>query len=91
MGGVNPWRIVHFCNLKDLAPLRQSMPGCDRQRDPQAPWPSALLLRGGTIMDSTLIAASPSTKNEARKRDPDMSQSKKGNQWYFGPPLMVCK
>ena len=44
----------------------------------------ALLLRGGTIMDATLIAASPSTKNEARKRDPDMSQSKKGNQWYFG-------
>jgi len=51
----------------------------------------ALLLRGGTIMDATLIAASPSTKNEARKRDPDMSQSKKGNQWYFGPPLVVCE
>lgn len=44
----------------------------------------ALLLRGGTIMDATLIKASPSTKNEASKRDPDMSQSKKGNQWYFG-------
>ena len=44
----------------------------------------ALLLRGGTIMDATLIAASPSTKNEAGKRDPDMSPSKKGNQWYFG-------
>lgn len=44
----------------------------------------ALLLRGGTIMDATLIKASPSTKNEAGKRDPDMSQSKKGNQWYFG-------
>ena len=44
----------------------------------------ALLLRGGTIMDATLIAASPSTKNEASKRDPDMSQSKKSNQWYFG-------
>ncbi len=42
------------------------------------------LLRGGTIMDATLIAASPSTKNKDRKRDPDMSQSKKGNQWYFG-------
>jgi len=44
----------------------------------------ALLLRGGTIMDATLIAASPSTKNKANKRDPDMSPSKKGNQWYFG-------
>jgi IS5 family transposase len=42
------------------------------------------LLRGGTIMDATLIAASPSTKNKAGKRDPDMSQSKKGNQWDFG-------
>ena len=42
------------------------------------------LLRGGTIVDATLIAASPSTKNEAGKRDPDMTQSKKGNQWYFG-------
>jgi len=42
------------------------------------------LLRGGTIVDATLIAASPSTKNEARTRDPEMSQSKKGNQWYFG-------
>ena len=42
------------------------------------------LLRGGTIMDATLIAASPSTKNKAGHRDPEMSQSKKGNQWYFG-------
>ena len=41
------------------------------------------LLRGGTIMDATLIAASPSTKNEAQKRDPEMRQSKKGNQWYL--------
>ena len=35
-------------------------------------------------MDTTLIAASPSTKNKAQKRDPEMSQSKKGNQGYFG-------
>ena len=42
------------------------------------------LLRGGTIVDATLIAASPSTKNKAGKRDPAMTQSKKGNQWYFG-------
>ena len=43
-----------------------------------------VLLRGGTIVDATLIAASPSTKNEAGKRDPQMHSSKKGNQWYFG-------
>jgi IS5 family transposase len=42
------------------------------------------LLRGGTIVDATLIAASPSTKNNEQKRDPEMSSSKKGNQWYFG-------
>ena len=42
------------------------------------------LLRGGTIMDATLIAASPSTKNKDGKRDPEMRSSKKGNQWYFG-------
>lgn len=44
----------------------------------------SLLMRGGTIMDATLIAASPSTKNRPARRDPDMSQTKKGNQWYFG-------
>ena len=42
------------------------------------------MLRGGTIVDATLIAASPSTKNKQQKRDPEMSSSKKGNQWYFG-------
>jgi transposase, IS5 family len=42
------------------------------------------LLRSGTIGDATLIAASPSTKNAAGRRDPAMRSSKKGNQWYFG-------
>jgi IS5 family transposase len=42
------------------------------------------MLRGGTIVDATLIASSPSTKNKAGRRDPEMSSSKKGNQWYFG-------
>jgi hypothetical protein len=39
------------------------------------------LLRGGTIIDATLIAASPSTKNKAQKRDPEMRSSKKGNHF----------
>ena len=43
-----------------------------------------LLLRAGTIVDATLIAASPSTKNQAKTRDPEMHRTKKGNQWYFG-------
>ena len=38
----------------------------------------------GTIVDATLIAAPTSTKNKEKKRDPDMTSSKKGNQWYFG-------
>lgn len=47
------------------------------------------LLRGGTIIDATLIAASPSTKNKEQKRDPEMRQSKKGNQWYFGMKVHI--
>ena len=43
-----------------------------------------LLLREGSIVDATLIAAPPSTKNKEGKRDPEMHQSKKGNQWHFG-------
>ena len=43
-----------------------------------------LLLRAGTVVDATLIAAPSSTKNNSGERDPEMHQSKKGNQWYFG-------
>ena len=43
-----------------------------------------LLLREGTLVDATLIAAPPSTKNKAHARDPEMHQTKKGNEWYFG-------
>ena len=43
-----------------------------------------LLLREGTIVDATLIAAPSSTKNRDGERDPEMHQTKKGNQWYFG-------
>jgi transposase, IS5 family len=43
-----------------------------------------LLLKAGTVIDATLIAASSSTKNKAHKRDPDMHSSKKGEQMYFG-------
>lgn len=43
-----------------------------------------LLLREGTLVDATLLAAPPSTKNKDKQRDPEMHQTKKGNQWYFG-------
>ena len=38
----------------------------------------------GTIVDATIIAAPPSTKNKSKARDPEMHQTKKGNQWHFG-------
>ena len=43
-----------------------------------------LMLKAGTVVDATLIAAPTSTKNKDKVRDPDMHSSKKGNQWYFG-------
>jgi transposase, IS5 family len=43
-----------------------------------------LLMRQGTIVDATIIAAPSSTKNKSKARDPEMHQTKKGNQWYFG-------
>jgi IS5 family transposase len=43
-----------------------------------------LMMREGTVVDATLIAAPPSTKNRDEKRDPEMHQSKKGKNWYFG-------
>ncbi len=43
-----------------------------------------LSLRSGTIVDATIIAAPSSTKNQDGGRDPEMHQTKKGNQWHFG-------
>jgi IS5 family transposase len=43
-----------------------------------------LLMSQGTLVDATLIAAPSSTKNQKHARDPEMHQTKKGNQWHFG-------
>ena len=43
-----------------------------------------LILKKGTIVDSTIIEAPSSTKNKEKKRDPDAHQTKKGNTWHFG-------
>ena len=43
-----------------------------------------LMLKAGTVVDATLIAAPSSTKNASGERDPEMHQSQKGNQWHFG-------
>ena len=50
---------------------------------------NGMKLSGGTIVDATLIAAPPSTKNQEQSRDPETHQSKKGNQWYFGMKLHI--
>lgn len=43
-----------------------------------------LMLKTGTVVDATIIAAPSSTKNSKGERDPEMHQTKKGNQWHFG-------
>ena len=67
----------HLLEANDLAPkLLQCVNGhlCDR----------GLLLKRGTMVDATIIAAPSSTKNADNERDPEMHQTKKGNQWHFG-------
>jgi len=48
-----------------------------------------LLLKSGTIVDATIIAAPSSTKNAAQARDPEMKQTRKGNAWHFGMKLHI--
>jgi IS5 family transposase len=48
-----------------------------------------LLLRSGTIVDATIIAAPSSTKNATETRDPEMKQTRKGNNWHFGMKLHI--
>jgi IS5 family transposase len=50
---------------------------------------NGMKLSGGTIVDATLIAAPPSTKNRDKTRDPEMHQAKKGNAWHFGMKLHI--
>jgi len=48
-----------------------------------------LMLQAGTVIDATIIAAPSSTKNKEGKRDPQMHQTKKGNQWHFGMKMHI--
>lgn len=50
---------------------------------------AGLIMHGGTVVDASLIAAPRSTKNQSGKRDPEMHQTKKGNEWYFGMKVHV--
>jgi len=67
----------HLLEANALAPKLFAAVNADLTR-------KGLLLRQGTIVDATIIAAPSSTKNKAKQRDPEMHQTKKGNQWYFG-------
>ncbi len=48
-----------------------------------------LLLRAGTIVDATIVAAPSSTKNATKSRDPEMKQTRKGKNWHFGMKLHI--
>jgi len=50
---------------------------------------SGMTLKTGTIVDATIIAAPSSTKNSKQERDPEMHQTRKGKQWYFGMKLHI--
>ena len=50
---------------------------------------NGMAMKQGTIVDATIIAAPSSTKNEKRERDPEIHQTKKGNQWYFGMKVHI--
>ena len=50
---------------------------------------NGMRLSGGTIVDATLIAAPPSTKNQHKARDPEMYQTKKGKDWHFGMKVHI--
>src|SRR5574340_1108971 len=67
----------HLLEANQLAPeiLRRVNAYLSRQ---------GLLLKRGSIVDATIIAAPSSTKNATGERDPEMHQTKKGNQWHFG-------
>lgn len=70
-------RFRHVLEQHKLAPqLLQTVNGLLQAK--------GLQLKSGTVVDATLIAAPSSTKNASGQRDPEMHQSKKGQQWYFG-------
>ncbi|WP_287962441.1 IS5 family transposase [Alcanivorax sp.] len=51
---------------------------------------NGLMLREGSIVDATIISAPSSTKNDSVQRDPEMHQTKKGNQWHFGMKMHIA-
>jgi IS5 family transposase len=72
--------ILNFRHLLEKYKLTQKL----FERTRQYLTEKGLLVREGTIVDATIINAPSSTKNQDKTRDPEMKQTKKGNQWYFG-------
>jgi IS5 family transposase len=77
--------ILRFRHLLEQHQLTERMFGAVRQLLEER----HLLLKSGTIVDATIIAAPPSTKNATQSRDPEMKQTRKGKQWHFGMKVHV--
>ena len=72
--------LLHFRHLLEEHRLGEALFAAQNDIFEEQGW----IMRGGTIVDATIIAAPSSTKNATGARDPEMHQTKKGNQWYFG-------
>lgn len=72
--------LLHFRHLLEEHTLGEQLFAAQNEIFEQQGW----IMRGGSIVDATIIAAPSSTKNATGQRDPQMHQTKKGNQWYFG-------
>ena len=72
--------LLHFRHLLEKRQLGEKLFAAQNEIFDAQGW----IMRGGTIVDATIIAAPSSTKNASGTRDPEMRQTKKGTQWYFG-------
>src|SRR3954447_556842 len=72
--------LLHFRHLLEREQLGRKLFQLQNEIFEQQGW----IMRGGSIVDATIIAAPSSTKNATGERDPEMHQTRKGQQWYFG-------
>jgi transposase, IS5 family len=72
--------LLHFRHLLEEHKIGEKMFASIRNVLEQ----NGYMMKGGTIIDATIISAPSSTKNKSGERDPEMHQTKKGNQWFFG-------
>ena len=77
--------ILHFRHLLEQHQLAAALLGTIKAHLAR----QGLRLQAGTIVDASIIAASSSTKNQARARDLEMHQTRKGNEWHFGMKLHI--